>query len=314
MSIKKTIGIGTMVVVAFLGFATFMGSWYEVEEGTRDVLLRNGGMVDVKEPGLHFKLPFIESTVNMDVRNRTLQQNVYVYSSDTQQYTATVAVNYRIAVGDVGEVFANEGVNYASSRLWPLVVTKLKEVAGKYSAQQTVQNRNKFGSDVLVVVVEEAAKYRIIVSEVQISNIDFKDEFEAAIESAMLEKAAVEKAKSTLLKEEVQAQSVVVKANAAADAARAAANGQADVKVAQAEAEATANLLTATAEAKAIKMKGDAEASSMKAKSSALKSDPGLIEYTRALAMGNWQGGVPATMLGGAPIPLLQFGGGDLIK
>ena len=53
-SIAIAIGVLAVVVLPFL-------SYYTVNEGERGILLRYGKIVKVAEPGLGFKIPFMES-------------------------------------------------------------------------------------------------------------------------------------------------------------------------------------------------------------------------------------------------------------
>ena len=52
----KSISAG---LVAILLLITLSGSWYTVNETERGVLLRNGALVGVIEPGRSFKFPFM---------------------------------------------------------------------------------------------------------------------------------------------------------------------------------------------------------------------------------------------------------------
>ena len=53
-SLAIAIGVLAVVVLPFL-------SYYTVNEGERGILLRYGKIVKVAEPGLGFKIPFMES-------------------------------------------------------------------------------------------------------------------------------------------------------------------------------------------------------------------------------------------------------------
>ena len=53
-SLAVAIGTGLLfVLILFLAF----GSWFQVDQGERGVVLRNGKLVRVAEPGLDFKTP-----------------------------------------------------------------------------------------------------------------------------------------------------------------------------------------------------------------------------------------------------------------
>lgn len=60
-SIAIAIGVLAVVVLPFL-------SYYTVNEGERGILLRYGKIVKVAEPGLGFKIPFMESVEKISTR------------------------------------------------------------------------------------------------------------------------------------------------------------------------------------------------------------------------------------------------------
>ncbi|KAG0915397.1 hypothetical protein G6F31_021379 [Rhizopus arrhizus] len=64
-SIKVAIGTGILfLLILFLAF----GSWFQVDQGERGVVLRNGKLVRVSEPGLDFKTPFIDNVMTVSLR------------------------------------------------------------------------------------------------------------------------------------------------------------------------------------------------------------------------------------------------------
>lgn len=286
--IGGALGLFALIVFAFM-------SIYVVSEGERGVLTRNGAFVAVKEPGLGFKVPFIDSVTYMEIRNMRIETPVHVYSSDTQQYEAAVSVNYDLNSAEVERIFKSEGVYFADRRLRPMVETQLKEVAGKYSAQRTIQERDVYGAAVREAIREEAKKYGINVTEVQITNIDFTDQFESAIETAMLAKAKVEEERNILEQKRISAETKVVDATAEANAARAKASGEADAKV-----------TNARAEAQRISEIGEAEAEAIRKKAEALRNNPELTAYTYALASQNWDGKLPTQFVPGSTLPILN--------
>lgn len=290
-SMKLIGGAVGAVVLLVLAFSSI----YIVSEGERGVLTRNGAFVAIIEPGLGFKVPIIDGVTDMEIRNMRIEVPVHVYSSDTQQYVAAVSVNYDLNPAEVERIFKAEGVYYADRRLKPMVETVLKEVAGKYSAQRTIQERDVFGAAVRNAIREETKRYGINVTEVQITNIDFTDQFEGAIETAMLAKAKVEEERNILEQKRIQAETRVVEATAQANALREQAKGEADAKLTQAEAEATR-----------IAQIGEAEAEAIRKKAEALRNNPELTAYTYSLAAQNWDGKLPTQFVPGSTLPILN--------
>jgi regulator of protease activity HflC (stomatin/prohibitin superfamily) len=282
-------------LLGFISFLLLLSSFYIVNEGERGVLTRNGAFVAVVDPGLGFKVPLIDDVTDMEIRNMRVEVPVHVYSSDTQQYVAAVSINFDLDPSEVERIFKSEGVYYAERRLKPLAETSLKEVAGKYSAQRTIQERDVFGAAVRDAIREETKRYGINVTEVQITNIDFTDQFEGAIETAMLAKAKVEEEKNILEQKRIQAETRVVEATAQANAFREQAKGEADAKRTQAEAEASR-----------IAQIGEAESEAIKKKAEALRNNPELTAYTYSLAAQNWDGALPTSFVPGSTLPILN--------
>lgn len=309
--------VGSLVLA---GIFLVLGSFYTVDEGTRGVRTRNGAFVSVEDPGFGLKVPFIDNVIEMEIRNMALEGDEPTYSFDTQQFVARVVINYEIDPLSVEQVFKREGLNYTTRRLWPIVSRNLKEVAGKYDAAKIIQQRDVFGAKVYEAIKSELNDYGIIVTGVQIKNVDFSDEFEAAIEAAMLAKAEVQREIQVLAKTRQTTQSKVVQAEADANAAREKAGGEADAKRAAAQADADAKRLDADAEktrieligkaqADSIRLQGEAEAKAIQAKAEALAQNANLAPYTLALAAQNWDGKLPQNYIPGSALPILNVPG-----
>ena len=285
--------------IALVGLALVsivFGCWYTVDEGNVGVLTRNGKFVATSPPGLGFKMPLIDTVYNVETRNRALVVQTNNYSQDTQQYGAALTINYDINSSDVEKLFKEEGLSYAERRLEPLAINAMKDIAGKYSSQRTITDREKFGNEVFDSIKSQAAIYRIRVSAVQITDIDFTDSYEQAVENAALKKAEKTKEELELEIKTVQAKTQVVQAEAEAAAMRAQAKGIAD-----------ANLTKAEAQAKAITLEGQAKADAARKRAEAVQATPALADYERALAAKNWDGKLPDQFVPGSTLPMMEL-------
>ena len=64
-------GIIVAAVIGVIAIAAIFGSWYTVDQTERAVLLRNGAVIGTAQPGLGFKVPFIDSVEKISVRTFT---------------------------------------------------------------------------------------------------------------------------------------------------------------------------------------------------------------------------------------------------
>jgi len=276
----KLIGLGITGVIALV--LVLMTS-YTIDEGERGVILRTGAVVGVAEPGWHVKIPFIDSVVDMSVRTeRADYENVMSYSKDIQASSSLIQVNYHLDPSMVTSIYGELGEEYRARVLDPAVLDETKVVWGRFTASQIVADRQRLGAEVTTAIQNAVAPYGIIIESVQISNIDFSDQFEKSIEDRMQAEVEVQRLEQNLRREQVQA-----------DIARTQAAGAADALRAQAEAEAYS-----------IQVRMEAEAEGIRQRGAALRDNPLIIELTQAQT---WNGQLPQTMVPGAAIPMLNL-------
>ena len=93
MKMNAVVGSSVAVAVGLVALTVLGGSWYTVGEGYRGVALRNGAVVGTAEPGLGFKMPIIDSVVDISVQsNARLFEGVLAYSKDQQTADLTISV------------------------------------------------------------------------------------------------------------------------------------------------------------------------------------------------------------------------------
>ena len=142
-SLAIAIGVLAVVVLPFL-------SYYTVNEGERGILLRYGKIVKVAEPGLGFKIPFMESVEKISTRNQAVvYQGLQAYSRDQQPAQMTVSVSFHIKPSEAGAVYTT--YNTIEALKDRLIVrqlpTQLENVFGQYTAISAVQDRTKLVQD-----------------------------------------------------------------------------------------------------------------------------------------------------------------------
>ena len=284
MSATRILGwIFGILAVLVIGLPLLFGWWYTIDEGTRGVVLRNGAVIGVANPGLNFKVPIIDEVriISIQTHNRRYE-NVPSYSKDQQPANITISVNYRAAVDRVTDIYTHYGsLEGLESRLIdPRLYEQLKNVFGRYTALSAVQDRARLNFDIQKAFTE-SVQGPLVIESTQIENIDFSEAYEKSIEERMLAEVEVEKLKQNAEREKVQAEITVTKAKAAADAA----------------------LAEAEAKAKATRLAGEAEAAAIKAKGEALGSNPALIQLTQAE---RWNGILPTTMIPSGTVPFID--------
>lgn len=283
---KIVFGTSATVILVLALFGT-LGSWFLIDQGERGVVLRNGAFVRVAEPGLGFKMPIIDSVNHLSVRTeKQVYDKLTSYSRDIQTADIRVAINYRLDVSAVRQVYEQYGSRQAAVDriLTPRVQDEVKVVFGRFNAKTAIEERGRLGVEMEDALRTSLKGVGIVLESIQLENVDFSDAFDKSIEERMKAEVEVTRLEQNLKREKVQA-----------DIVRTQANGQADAIRAKAQAEADA-----------IKLRGNAEATAIRARADALKSDPALIELVKAE---KWDGKLPVTMIPGQSVPLIGIGG-----
>lgn len=279
--VLQTLGLGLGALVGIALTLVALGSWYRVDQGERGLVLRNGAFVRVAEPGLGFKMPVIESVVDISVReHKVVWEKLSSYSKDIQLATLNVAVNYQLDPSRVRDIYERFGTGYEERVLWPAVSGEAKVVFGRFTAKEAIEQRGKLQTDMEVAIRDMLKGTGLIVKSLAIQNIDFSKEFEHSIEERMKAEVEVTKIQQNWEREKIEANIVRTKAQARADAT-----------VAQAKAEA-----------ERTRLRGDAEASAIRARAEALKQNAALIELMKAE---KWDGKLPTTMPPASTVPFI---------
>lgn len=119
------------VVVALVVGA--MSSLFVVDEREKALVLQFGQIKDVKEePGLSFKIPFIQEVVRYDDRILSLDTDtIEVTPSDDRRLVVDAFARYRIAdVVKFRQAVGAGGVRLAEERLSSILNSKIREVLG----------------------------------------------------------------------------------------------------------------------------------------------------------------------------------------
>jgi len=277
---KLAAGAGVLfVLILMLAFS----SWFQVDQGERGVVLRNGKLVRVSEPGLDFKTPFIDSVSTVSVRDHTfIFENLEAYSYDQQPATLRVSVTYRVPAEHVAELYAEYGTisNLQMRVLERKTPDAVKNVFGRYTAVRAIQERQKLGVDVNTAVLSAMDGAPVQIVGVQVEEVGFSKAYEHSIEQRMLAQVQIETTRQ-------QKETAMITA---------------EIQVVKAKAEADARRQQFTAEADGIRLRGEAEAASIRAKAEALAANTNLVSLN---AVEKWDGVLPATQVPGAALPFI---------
>lgn len=298
-----------MGIVALVAIVLAFGSVYVNSEYERAVVTNLGEIDRVTGPGLHFKIPFIETTHIADIRlSKFDYPNTETATRDGQAIGVSITLNHRIedSTPAIERLYKQFGSNfdYEERMLRHLAIDRIKGVIGQYSMEDFMPNREKIRLEAKNAVIAAAGEYGILIEDLQLADIQFSQRFRARLEEVAEQRAEAAKAQQMARKEEYLAMQKVEKAK-----------GDAEQRKLLADAEAHAITVESVAKADAVQREGEAKAAALKAQAEVLKHSEGLVELTRAEALKQWDGSsTPQIVItgqggtGGSLIPFLNVG------
>lgn len=273
----KMIGLGFLMLIGMVIIGAMWSGAYSVDQGERAIVLRFGKIVNVEDPGLHFKIPYVEKVVKISTRTNTaVYPNVPVYSQDQQAATLTLSIIYSIKEDMVEDLYTNQKSieNMQETILSSVAFNALKSKFGQFTAMRAIQHREDLVNAVYSGIKDNLKNYPYIdLKSIQIENIDYSDAYEETIEERMKAEIEVERIKQNWEREKVNASIIQTQAKA-----------QSDALIEKARGESESIKLKAMAESEAIKVKGEQ-----------LSKYPNVLQLSY---IDKWDGVVPKVSLG----------------
>jgi regulator of protease activity HflC (stomatin/prohibitin superfamily) len=234
--------IGAILVLAFL-IVPF--SFHTVETGEVAVVKNMGKITHVRDAGTNFDLWFINKYQKYDTKVQNVDINTAAYSSDAQTMDVAMTLQYQIMPDKVVDIATQYGsLEVLQGRIQSIVIEKTKATLSSYKAMDIIANRSSISLEVEEAIKQAVdANYFVSITAVVLTNIDFSDSFEKAVEDKMV-------AEQSKLKADYENQTKIAQAEAEAEAKLKAA--MAEIEIAKAQAEALK--IAAEAEAEANKL------------------------------------------------------------
>lgn len=229
------------ISLAVLGILTLLASVKIINQAEKGVVLRLGKFRGVVDPGLNLIIPFLESLIKIDVRERVINVDPQkVITKDNVTVTVDAVIYYRV-IDPVKAEFEVEDFDTAATTL---AQTNLRNVVGDKTLDETLTARDIINTSLRNVLDEATHGWGVKVTRVEVQKIDPPIEISEAMSLQM--KAEREK-RSDILRAEGIKQSKILEAE-----------GTRNSDILRAEGEAKATILRAEAEALAIRQVAEA--------------------------------------------------------
>src|SRR4051812_48390503 len=194
------------VGLGIVGLAAVLASCFTVAQYERGVVTRAGRLLYIADPGLHFKVPFLDAVriYRVDIQQFTTPP-LNSYTVDNQEVDATLTVQWQLPVDQVAFIFTNTPI--PEQQLQAMVIDRFKVEAGRINVTDFANNRGKLVARVHEIVRDEAERlYHLRVTDVQLPNLDYQQSFREAQAQAAVVKTQIEQAQGLKLKADIDAQ------------------------------------------------------------------------------------------------------------
>ena len=213
---KKLIGIAVVLVIGIY----FLVSTVIVVDAGHTGVKKTLGKVDpdAYPPGVYIVVPVMSSIAQMDNRVMKMEEGTAVYTKDVQQAQIKYALNYSLDAATTVKMYTEVGVYWADKLIPQVVTSSMKNVIGQWAAMDLIANRLKAQTGIEEMIAADLKKNGITVTAFSLTNIDFQDQFEQAVEAKVVAVQSAEMAKNQTVQIEEQAKQRVIAAKADAEA------------------------------------------------------------------------------------------------
>lgn len=190
----------------------------QIDTGNRGLKTQWGEITSEKplEEGLYFYFPFGGNVIEYEGKTQKFTMNTETYTKDIQTATMTITLNYRLDLTNIINLHREIGQDYERKVLFPNTEAVIKDVIGKWDAANLVANREKATEDIKTDLNRVLSEYYIKITSVSLTNIEYTDAFERAIEAKVVAKQQAEESVNRTVQIQEQAKQKVIAAEAEA--------------------------------------------------------------------------------------------------
>lgn len=214
---------GVALVASSLLALLIPSSFHQVEAGEVAVVKTLGKVNGTRMPGTYFDFYLFNDYIYFDTTIQKLEIRTSSYSSDAQTMDIEMTVQYKIDPTKAENILTEYiSLDSLSQRIEKVADDNAKSILSKYTAMKIIETRASISPEVQEAVkLAIDDKYYATVTAVNLTNIDFTDEFEKSVEDKVIaeqqKEAAITKAEQELEVAKLTAQAKIVEAEGNAE-------------------------------------------------------------------------------------------------
>jgi len=207
-----------LFVLALVVFFLWM-SFTTVDAGYRGVVLRFGAVTGrILEPGPHLITPFIETVRPISVQVEVEKLESQAASHDLQVVHTQVTLAYYQDPCCVADIWSKLNDDALDRVVIPAIQEAIKAQTAQYDAEQLVAQRPAVRNGIEQYVRDRLSAHHIDVDAVSITDFNFSEDYNRAIEAKVTAQQNALKAQNDLSRIKIEAEQKVTQAEAEAKA------------------------------------------------------------------------------------------------
>ena len=165
-------------------FLIVKNSYFYVQPGSNTIIFNkiSGTSNKVYREGYHLKLPFLEETIEYNVRMADEEFYTECASKDLQTIYLTLKLIHRPAAGHLQDIYRELGHNYKDKVFNSIVEEIAASTIAQFNASQLISQRDTISSAIAQKMIAKGHQFFIDFDDVSIKNIEFSKKFREAIE------------------------------------------------------------------------------------------------------------------------------------
>ena len=210
-TIKKGITFGGSLGIFIIVLIVLVSSFVIIDTGERGVVLRFGEFKYVMGEGINFKTPFVDRVITMSIRDVTYNSKSEVSSKDMQTIQVDTTLIYSLDPNNLGYIYKTYGTNIQNVLIKPTMSEVVNAVVAEYNIESFVEKRPEISKKISDAFILKIQNSGINVKSLLITNHDFSDEYDKAIEAKKVAEQGALKAKYDLEKTRLDAEAQTLK-------------------------------------------------------------------------------------------------------
>jgi len=212
-------------VIGAIGLFVLISAWlaaFNTQAGTVDIVLRWGAPVRVTEPGLNFKIPYVETRHTVELRERAFTKTYESASRDPMELNVSVALNWAVNKEHVVQMYNQFGDldQFEQRIIAPRLPDAVKAVVSRFAVNELLTKRNELRDQAKAAALAVIPQQIMTITGFAVTNVEFPKAYTQQIAAVQVAREAANAQEQELRKQNFKAQEVFNTAKAQADATK----------------------------------------------------------------------------------------------